>query len=95
MCGPRSFQNEYYTTVITAHPVGLNNAALLWMGSSTNLKGYYNTSGYAGNTLAKAMFNTAVAPPAENPLVEGTGAYTAIAGSLTPFTIRNVKNRVL
>lgn len=76
------FKNEYYTAVITAKPVGLNSAAMLWMGSSTNMKGYYDTTGYAGNTIAKAMFNKAVAPPSENPLTEGTSAFTALAEML-------------
>jgi len=77
-----NFKNEYYTTVITAAPVGFNSAALLWMGSSTNMKGYYKADGYAGNVFAKAMMNVAVEPPAEAPLMEGTDAFAPLADML-------------
>lgn len=77
-----NFKNEYYTIVVTAAPVGFNSAALLWMGSSTNMKGYYKADGYAGNFLAKKMMNVAVEPPAEVPLMEGTAAFTPLADML-------------
>jgi hypothetical protein len=46
-------QNEYYTAMIGAKPLGINGASLLWMASSTNIIGYEKTDGNPGTILRR------------------------------------------
>lgn len=50
-------QNEYYTAMIGAKPMGINGASLLWMASSTNIIGYEKTDGNPGTTFLRWISN--------------------------------------
>ena len=76
-------QNEYYTAMIGAKPLGINGASLLWMASSTNVIGYEKTDGNPGNLVAKMMMKSSVPAPCENPLDLGRSAFDLLAGCVT------------
>eukprot|EP00854_Cymbomonas_tetramitiformis_P002274 gene2274-2993_t len=79
-------KGDYYTSVVSALPAGLNQAVYYWLASSTNLVGYVKDqkTGYALDAFAKFFFNAPVFPETGDVSTLGCSAYDKLLETLMP-----------